>query len=378
MTGNKTSGHKGLGFFNSLILIVNILFIFALSLSYLSVHISPEKSWILPFFGLLYPFLLIINIFFAIYWMLRLRWLFLISTFVILAGFNHLDRLVQFNSSRTPPVNSSSFKIISYNVKNLSNDNVNLFEPQIRTKILDFLDEEDADILCLQEFAIVHPDPEAFIDSLSERLAMPYHAHIQYLEKPRKRIDAIFTFSKYPILHSGSVKNDDQHNYAIFTDLLMDTDTVRLFNIHLESVRLKREDYDFISELDLQFKENEDIKEGSRRIFEKLRTAFSRRASQVENLSSCIMQSTYPVILCGDFNDTPNSYAYQKLTVNLNDAFMESGNGFGNTYIGKLPSYRIDFILYDDHFISWNCSRKLIKLSDHYPVTCIMGKIPGN
>jgi endonuclease/exonuclease/phosphatase family metal-dependent hydrolase len=309
MAGNKTSGHKGLGFFNSFILVANILFIIALSLSYLSVHVSPEKSWILPFFGLLYPILILINIFFAIYWILRLRWLFLLSAIFILAGWNHLERLVQFHSPEIPPANSSAFKIISYNVKNLSNDNVDLLEPQIRNKILNFLDEENADILCLQEFAIVHPDPEAFIDSLSERLAMPYHAFIQYFEKPRKRIDAIFTFSKYPILNFGSVKKDDQHNYAIYTDLLIDKDTVRLFNIHLESVRLRHEDYNFISELDLQFEENENIKEGSIRIFEKLKTAFARRASQVENLSSCISQSPYPVLLCGDFNDTPNSYA---------------------------------------------------------------------
>jgi len=378
MAENKTSGNKRLGFFNSFILIVNILFIFALALSYLSVHVSPVKSWILPFFGLLYPFLIIINLFFVIYWILRLRWLFLISAIFILAGWNHLERLVQFSSPGTPSADSSSFKVISYNVKNLSNDNVVLIKPQIRSKILDFLDEEDADILCLQEFAIVHPDPEAFIDSLSDRLEMPFHAYIQYFEKPRKRIDAIFTFSKYPILNSGSVKKDNQHNYALFTDLLMDKDTVRLFNIHLESLRFKHEDYNFISEFDLQFEENEDIQEGSRRIFEKLKTAFARRASQVDNLSSCIIQSPYPVILCGDFNDTPNSYAYQQLTVNLKDGFMESGKGFGNTYIGKLPSYRIDFVLYDDYFVSWNCSRKLIKLSDHYPVTCIMGKRQEN
>lgn len=376
MKVNKTSGHKGLGFFNSLILAANILFLIALSLSYLSVHVSPEKSWILPFFGLLYPFLILINIFFAVYWALRLRWLFLVSAIFILAGWNHLERLVQFHSPSTPPADIIAFRVMSYNVKNLSNDNVDLLEPQIRNKILDFLDEEDADVLCLQEFAIVHPDPESFIDSLSERLSMPYHAYIQYFEKPRKRIDAIFTFSKYPILNSGSVKKDDQHHYAIFTDLLIDKDTVRLFNIHLESVRLRHEDYEFISELDLQFEEKENIKESSIRIFEKLKAAFATRASEVENLSSCIAQSPYPVILCGDFNDTPNSYAYQELTASLHDAFMDSGKGFGNTYIGKLPSYRIDFILYDDHFNSFNCSRKLIRLSDHYPVVCTMGRKP--
>jgi endonuclease/exonuclease/phosphatase family metal-dependent hydrolase len=377
MAGKKTSEKKGLGFFNSLILAINIIFITALTCSYLSVHISPEKSWILPFFGLLYPFLIIINIFFTIYWILRLRWLFLIPAIFIFAGWNHLERLVQYSSHRTPPAGSHPFKIISYNVKNLSNNNVDLIEPQIRNKIIDFLDGENADILCLQEFAIIHPDPEAFIDSLSDRLEMPYHAYIQYLENPRRKIDAIFTFSKYRILNSGSVKQDDQFNFAQFTDLLMDNDTVRLFNIHLESVRLKHEDYNFISELDLQLQENEDIKAGSQRIFEKLKTAFARRASQVDDLSSSIIQSPYHVILCGDFNDTPNSYAYQKLTANLKDAFMESGRGFGNTYIGNLPSYRIDYILYDTYFTSWDCSRQLIKLSDHYPVICIMGKRQG-
>jgi endonuclease/exonuclease/phosphatase family metal-dependent hydrolase len=365
--------NKGLGIFNSIILAVNILFLLALSLSYLSVHISPEKSWILPFFGLMYPFLIIINLFFVAYWILRLRWMFLVPALFILAGWNHLERLVQFNSPSTPPVNIASFKVVTFNVKNLSNDNVDLVEPRIRNKIVDFLKDENADILCLQEFVIVQPDPETFIDSLSDLFGMPFHAYIQYSEKPRKRIDAIFTFSKFPILNSGSVKKDFQHNYAIFTDLLINDDTVRLFNVHLESVRLRHEDYSFISELDLQFDEDESIKTGSRRIFDKLKTAFAIRASQVDNLSYSISQSPHPVILCGDFNDTPNSYAYQQLTANLKDAFMESGKGFGNTYIGKLPSYRIDFILHDDHFASWNFYRELINLSDHYPVTCIIG-----
>jgi endonuclease/exonuclease/phosphatase family metal-dependent hydrolase len=372
MAGNKSSGHRGLGFFNSLMLVLNILFVFALILSYVSVHVSPVKSWILPFFGLLYPFLIIIHLFFIVYWILRLRWLFLVSALVILVGWNHLERMVQFGSQGPPPAGISTFKIITYNVKNLSNDNVDLIEPKIRKQILEFLESEHADILCLQEFAIVHPDPEAFIDSLSDRLGMPYHAYICYFEKPRQRIDGIFTFSKYPILNSGAVKKEYNYNYAQYTDLLMGKDTVRLFNIHLESFRLRHEDYNFIKGFDLQFEENEDIKGGSLRILEKLKTAFARRASQVDNLSSCIKSSPYPVVLCGDFNDTPNSYAYGQLTDNLNDAFMESGKGFGNTYIGKLPSYRIDYILYDDHFTSWKWSRQLINLSDHYPVVCVM------
>ena len=115
------------------------------------------------------------------------------------------------------------------------------------------------------------------------------------------------------------------------------------------------------------------MKEGSMRIFKKLKTAYSRRAEQVDNLVSCIHNSPFPVILCGDFNDTPNSYAYQQLATGLDDAFMESGQGLGNTYIGKLPSYRIDYVLYSDYFTSWQCHRDMVKFSDHYPVNCLLG-----
>jgi endonuclease/exonuclease/phosphatase family metal-dependent hydrolase len=373
MVNNDTSGKKKLGLFNSLVLIFNVALVTALVLSYLSSHISPEKSWILPFFGLLYPYLLIGNFFLVIYWILRRRWLFLISAITILIGFSHFERTVQFRSYNKNNIDGIAFKVITYNVKNLSNDNVQLLEPEIRNKIISYLDDEDPDILCLQEFVVAHPAPEAFIDSLSIRLDMPYHAYSEYFEKPGKRINALFVFSKFPIANYGRIKKDDLHNYAIYADLLVGPDTVRLFNIHLESIRLKHEDYNFISGLDLQFEEKENIKEGSRRIFKKLRTAFSLRASQVDYLASCIIDSPYPVILCGDFNDTPNSYAYQQLTYKLKDAFIESGVGFGNTYIGKLPSYRIDYILYSDYFTSREFSRELIKYSDHYPVSCLIG-----
>ncbi|MCU0370021.1 MAG: hypothetical protein MUC31_01290, partial [Bacteroidales bacterium] len=224
------SVQRRLGIFNSLVLIFNILFILALCLSYLSVHVSPEKSWILPFFGLLYPYLVIFNLFMVIYWILRRRWLFLLSAITLVAGWHHLDRTIQFRSEKPAPQNRNYFKVTSYNVKNLSNDNVDLLEPEIRNKILRYLDNEHPDILCLQEFSVVHPDPDSFIDSISDRLTMPFHAYTQYSEKPRKRIDAIFIFSKFPILDFHPFEKDDMHNYALSADLLVGNDTVRVFN----------------------------------------------------------------------------------------------------------------------------------------------------
>ena len=372
MLKNKASEKKRFGIFNILMLIFNIASLAALILSYLSSHISPERSWLLPFFGLFYPFLLLVNLFFMVYWILRKRWIFLVSALVIIIGWNHVQRTYQIRFTREVSSFDHSFKVVSYNVKNLSNDNVDLVEPEVRNQIIGFLDSQNSDIICLQEFAVVHPEPGAFIYSLSLLLNMPYHAYSLYLTKPRRLMDGVFIFSKFPIIYEEPINNDNTHNYGLLADLLIGPDTVRVFNVHLESIRLKHEDYNFISEFDLQFEKDEKIKERSYRIIKKLRTAFHRRAAQVENLAEFIKKSPNPVILCGDFNDTPNSYTYQKLTALLNDAFIDSGTGFGNTYIGKLPSYRIDFILYDEYFTSLKSQRIPVKYSDHYPVRCII------
>ena len=189
------------------------------------------------------------------------------------------------------------------------------------------------------------------------------------------RLDAIITFSRFPILSSQQIEKDDRHNYCLVSDLLVLGDTVRLYNIHLESVRLKHEDYRFIDDLDLQFEQNENIKEGSRRIFLKLRTAYARRALQVKNLDVHISQSPHPVIICGDFNDTPCSYTYQVLSKKKRDAFMQNGSGLGNTYAGGLPSLRIDYIRFDPVFKSLDFTVGKYRLSDHYPISTKLVRI---
>lgn len=373
MDRKTKSGKKGLGIFNILVLVFNILVILLLLMSYLSSHISPEKNNFLPFFGLVYPFLLLVNIFFMLYWMFRKRWLFVLSLFGILVGWNHISRTFQVGGGSSGLTVQNQFKVLTYNVKNLSNDNVDMLEPSVRNKIISFLDLENADLVCLQEFAVIHPDPDAFIDSMSVLLNLPYHAHSLYLTRPRRLMDAITIFSRFPIVKSESINQDNDHNYGLYADVLIGTDTIRTVNVHLESIRLKHEDYKFISKFDLQFEEDENMKESSKRIFKKLSTAYGKRAMQVDTLVSFLKTSPYPVILCGDFNDTPNSYTYHQLSEGLKDAFIESGKGFGNTYVGNLPSFRIDYILYDDRFIARDYLKSPVKHSDHYPVSCWFG-----
>ncbi len=365
---------KRLGLAGIIILAANILAVIALLLSYLAVHVSPARNWVLPFFGLFLPYLLGINLLFVLYWLLRFRIYFMISLFVMLLGWNHFSRVYQISGPAMLPDNTEALKITSYNVKNLSNDNVNLLDHEVRAQIIQYLDRTDPDILCLQEFKVVHPDPDSFIDSLSFLFNMPYHVYARYFNKKISGLDAMFIFSKYPLLAAQPLSKDEEHNFGLYCDFVWAVDTIRLFNIHLESIRFRHEDYNFISSLDLNFKEDEKIREGSVRIFNKLRNAFSLRAIQVEQVCREIASSPYPVILCGDFNDTPNSYTYQRLTARLTDAFILSGSGFANTYAGKLPSFRIDYILHDPGLQSWEFTRERIRLSDHYPVSCYISR----
>jgi endonuclease/exonuclease/phosphatase family metal-dependent hydrolase len=369
-----TDRKRKLGFFGGIILILNLLAIAALLLAYLAVHVSPVKNWVLPFFGLIFPYLLIFNLGFVIYWSLRLRFYFLLSLVAILLGWNHAGRIYRFNAGPLLPSGTAAVKVISYNVKNLSNDNVNLVDPSIRGRIIAYLERTRPDILCLQEFKVVHPDPDAFIDSLSVRFNLPFHAYTRYAVNQKKGLDAVFVFSRFPIHSMQPLQKDEAHSFGLFCDIEWGQGITRLFNVHLESVRFRHEDYSFLSGLDLHFEEDENLKEGSVRIFRKLRTAYAVRADQVEKITGLIQASPYPVILCGDFNDTPNSYTYQQLTARLSDAFIESGSGFGNTYAGKLPSFRIDYILHDPGFRSWEFVRERIELSDHYPVSCLIGR----
>ena len=353
---------------------MNILAVTSLLLSYLSLYISPERNWLLPFFGLLYPYLLLLNVLFVAWWLLRKRLFFLLSLAVILLGFKVLRRTLQVEFSTDPLPSGMSFTVMTYNVRNMSNNNLLQPDSRVRKDIVQLLKNNRPDIVCMQEFEARGDNPEDFIDSLSAILGLPYYRYTQYNEKNRHRLDAIISFSRYPILGSYSIKKDALHNFCLINDLLIDGDTVRLYNVHLESVRFRHEDYSFIEDLDLQFKEEENIKEGSRRVFNKLRTAYIIRSAQVKDIKGSLQSSPHPAIICGDFNDTPCSYSYQVLSRGKTDAFIESGSGLGNTYAGTLPSLRIDYILYDRTFRSYTYTTGREKLSDHYPVVATLAR----
>jgi endonuclease/exonuclease/phosphatase family metal-dependent hydrolase len=225
---------------------------------------------------------------------------------------------------------------------------------------------EKPDIVCFQEFRKQEGEGYTFQKIL--KLLKPAKYFYSFYDYSNETGSGIAIFSKYPIIAKGRMLFRNTCNISMYNDIVVKKDTIRIFNCHLQSIRFLKGDYDFIDSV--QFSMSEKNKAGIKTISYKLREAFKLRARQVDYISRLIEKSTYPVILCGDFNDTPVSYTYRHMKGNLNDAFRESGKGIGNTYNGKVPSFRIDYIFHSNIFASFSYKMRHEGYSDHFPVFC--------
>lgn len=335
----------------------NVIAALALVISYFSGYYSPEKHWIFPFFGLAYPFILLINILFLVFWLIAKPRNALISLITIVAGWNFVSRYYQLKGKSTE---EEGIKIMSYNVHHFRGTG-NLSEKETAIEISNFLKEHKPDIVCLQEVRLrkntifnLHKTVEEF----------DFINHYQYA-----RSSSTFgsvTLSRFPIVNMNEIRFENSRNITIYTDMVIDSDTVRIFNIHLHSYGIDPADYPII---DSGVSTEEDLKE-ARELGSKLKKGFLMRSSQVEIIRKAIEETPYPVIVCGDLNEVPASFAYQQLQKGLKDAFVSSGKGIGQTYVNKLPPLRIDYIFHSPVFDSFNFqSHDYFRHSDHLPIS---------
>jgi endonuclease/exonuclease/phosphatase family metal-dependent hydrolase len=357
-------------FTDRVILILNILGAVAMLLAYLAPLVNPARMFFPALFGLAYPFLLMLHLAFLSYWLIRLKKEILISVLVILLGWNHLNSLIPMNLRPSEiPVNASQdryFKVLSYNVRGFNIYHWNL-EPEAKREIFNFLESQQPHLVCFQEYYSSSKSGETHKYISRQLDYLPYNA-VYYTADPANRKGfGIATFSKYPILKKSRIPFNSSFNAAMYTDILFNNDTVRVFNIHLQSIRFQEDNYAFIDTARFKYN-NEQINE-IRAIGSRLKTAFSKRAEQAQVIANYIKNSPHPVVVLGDFNDTPQSYAYRKIKKGLHDSFRQAGRGFGNTYAGELPSFRIDYILYGPPLLSADFKRIKTDHSDHYPIS---------
>lgn len=355
-------------------LLVNIFAAIALLISYSAPLVSPAIFWPIAFFGLAYPVTLIFNLFFVLIWLFsRNKKFIFISLICILIGWNNLSNLYSIGFNNTTNTEDYCIKILSYNV-NVFGFNKFKNAYQKRNNMLNMIKHESPDILCLQEF-VHYPDDEE-LDNIKKTLEIlkDYDYYVEYLTTSKKRYNTgNIIFSRYPIIDKGKViVNSRYDHFCIYVDLKINHDTIRVYNVHLQSIYMNMSDYKFAKDLIKGggIDENDELKKGSKRIINRLKSAFIKRAPQAENIAKSVQESHYPVVLCGDFNDTPSSYAYNTLAMKLSDAFIENGEGSGHTYIGIFPSFRIDYILKSNEIKSYDFTIIDLEESDHNPVTC--------
>jgi len=163
-------------------------------------------------------------------------------------------------------------------------------------------------------------------------------------------------FSKFPFVNKGSLNFEKTANNAIYADVARESDTVRIYNVHLQSHRISSKTDDL-------------AKADSQKLLKRIQISFKKQQNQAEKLVAHMKSSPYRNIVMGDFNNTAYSYVYDKIkSEDLQDTFKKAGKGFGKTFNFKLFPARIDFILVpkDSEVITFESFD--IELSDHYPI----------
>lgn len=353
-------------FFRNILILSNLAAAAWLGVTYLSVYVSPATSWAFAFVAVSYPIALLLNLLFVVFWAVLRKWYLVISLAMAGIGYAYAGRLFQLRFQEPAEKGSGSpVKLLTYNVRLF-----NYYQWQKDTstwqKIVQYIDDEQADIVCLQEFIAI-PAGSHSLQAIKKKLDPLNYTHVHYTDRvPGKLNFGLATFSRYPIIRKEHIEFDNSLNGSIVSDIDTGNDTIRVFNCHLQSIRLRKDYNDLLDSLIFNYSEKQldDLKDMSVR----MRQAYIQRAGQADILARYIRSSPHPVIICGDFNDTPVSYAYNTLSRQLNDAFMEAGVGFGNTYRGNLPRVRIDYVLYSPAYKAGLYEAEKITWSDHFPV----------
>jgi endonuclease/exonuclease/phosphatase family metal-dependent hydrolase len=353
-------------FVKKILLIVNSLLALSLFISYLSVNVSPANSWIFAFLALAYPVILILNILFILWWLIFRKWYFLISVLSILLGWHALQSSFQFHFSKPdagPP--GQKITVLTYNVRLFNYYHWNK-DTSAWQRITSYIRTEKPDIVCFQEF-ITLPGTNHDLENLKRRLKPLSYSHVYYTDHVKGKLNfGMATFSKFPIINKKMIDFEESLNGSMYSDIVAGHDTIRLFNCHLQSIRLRKEYNDLLDSLIFNYSDKHlhDLKDISVR----MRQAYIMRAGQVNKIRREINASPYPVIVCGDFNDTPVSYAYKIMSKGLKDVFIHTGSGIGTTFRGNFPYVRIDYVFCSPELTPVTHKIGKIKLSDHYPV----------
>ncbi|RYE20544.1 MAG: hypothetical protein EOP51_17645 [Sphingobacteriales bacterium] len=358
--------------FSSTVLLLNLVAIAWLCCCIAAAYTDPLKMKNIAIFSLSTPFAILTNLFFIVMWLFSTHKLrALLSLMVLLGGYKVTSTVfaTNFFGKNSMERKGRTIKIVSWNSHGMGvfNKPINKAFDQ---KILDFLKEQDADILCLPEYSLT-------IDNILKPYAekiIKNNGYIDYRFQADNNLnDRVYlgtaVFSKYPF-RNYETHQLSQYIYMMQGDVQLPYGkTMRLFFVHLTTFGLSDKEKDYIDEVTNNKDSAKGITKRANSFIKKLNTAYEHRAEEVNKAINIIRKSPYPVLLCGDFNDLPGSYTYTTMRGGLADAFLDKGKGFGRSYNRLSPTIRIDHFFYNDttlRLIGFQCPPT--ELSDHNPI----------
>lgn len=326
---------------------------------------DPVESAKLSVLGLAYPIVLAVTLLLLLVWLCLCRWgIALIPVTALIASIGPLTTFspVNFGGGVSDADSTRTFRVLTYNVMNFT-DNTGVEHTPNRT--VKYILDSNADIVCLQEAAhdLDFDCQKPVADMIDEiKAKYPYYYN--------KKGDEVL-LSKHPIVNKVDSVYFDNHINAIGWDVAMNGDTIRVYSCHLESIGLTETDKHLYRQLTNlhNMSGTGDLEEVRGTLITKLARAFRCRSLQARKLRTLIDSTDKQVILCGDFNDTPGSFAYRTIMGDdMRDAYTESAFGPAITYHCNRFFFRIDHILYRGNFDAVAIERGRLDASDHYPL----------
>ncbi len=321
---------------------MNSIAAFALLMSYLLPYVSPKTFPLLSVLSLAVPILIVVNVLFLLYWVILLNKKGILSLLVLILGISHVSSLYKLRGKSIED-SKEGISILSFNVRSfnrfswIDSDSV----PQDISKLVR---EEDPDIFCAQEY---YNNPD------TDFTQYPYK--YENFNNDNGEL-ALVVFSKFPIVNKGSLHFKKTANNIVFCDVVVKEDTLRVYNVHLQSHKISSNTEKL-------------AQEDSQKLLKRIQFSFERQQEQVEKLIAHMKTSPYKNIVMGDFNNSAYSYVYDKvISQDLHDAFKEAGRGFGKTLEFDLFPVRIDYILVDKQIEVLGFNTYDLHLSDHYPI----------
>jgi len=340
---------KNLSWFNKIMFFLNIVLTVLTFSIYVLPFLAPKSFPLLSVLTLFMPAFFVLNGLFFVYWGIQFKKRLILSGLVLLTGITFISKFYKF-STKEYVEEEKDFSIMSYNVR-LFNVFKWLDRDDISSNIKTFIDDKNPDILCIQEYS-----NSAHID-----LKVYPHRYIFIEGDKIKTGQAIF--SKFPILYQGNIVFPKSNNNVIYADIKRGKDVIRVYNMHLQSIKISPDVNEISDNIDNVNQQKSQL------IFTRISRAFRQQQEQAEIFKENMKECKYPIIICGDMNNSPFSYVYRSIKGKLKDSFEEAGEGFGATYKFKYYPARIDYIFADSKMkVKQFKSFPDFENSDHYPV----------